>query len=122
MFVEFMYHLLSLDLNWIIQFILLNLHWLFAFAAVMYFFTDGKKVISGIIVVVFVLWAMMDGARLMGWVFITGMFLLIFYVVKFFILKVAEETPQLQKKLIWINELSGYVTWISFNLWYMGVI
>lgn len=122
MFVEFMYHLLSFDLVWIIQFVLLNLHWLFAFAAVSYFFSDGKKILSGVIVIVFALWAMESGAKIMGWVFITGTFLLLFYVVKFFILKFAEETPAMQNKLIWINELSGYGTWILFNLWYLGVI
>lgn len=122
MFLEFLSHVLQLDFAWILKFVLLNLHWLFAFVLAIYFFGEGKKVVSGVIALIFALWAMNDGANIMGWVFITGGFLLLFYVVKFFILKIAEETPQLQSKLIWINEISGYSTWILFNLWYLGVI
>lgn len=120
MFVEVIQALIQFDLVCFLSLILNNLHWIFAFGAIVFIFSGGKKLFSGIIIITFSLWAMADGANMMGWVFVTGHFLLLLYITKFFILKFAEETPALQKRLIWVNEVSGYGTWILFNFWYLG--
>lgn len=104
MFVEFLSHVVSLDLVWVMQFILGNLHWLFAFFAISLIFFNGKKIKRRFIILVLVPWIWFDLTHAMGLVFLTGIFLVMYYVGEIALMKFAEDSPQLENKLVWVEE------------------
>jgi len=122
MFLEFLSHVLSLDIAWIINFIFSNFFWIFIFASLIYFFVGKKKFLLGFFVLIFNLWVLSDFAVIAGWVFLVGGFLALHYIGKLAIITVADESPGLKKYLIPINEFQGYATFILFNIFVVGVL
>lgn len=114
MFVEFMAHAFALDLDWIISLIMSNLHYLFAFAAVVYFFLEGKKVILGVIIISLLLWAVMDLGTVAGFVVFVGGFLIINYLTKLALLTFVEDTT-FKKWLIPVSTAQAYIVLLAYN-------
>ena len=52
MLVEFLVHLFTLDIVWIVNLVLTNLHFLFVFFAISYFFFDGKNHILAMLLLI----------------------------------------------------------------------
>ena len=70
MFIEFMSHVLSLDLPWIAGFILGNLHWVFALFAYVIIAGQAKKPVWSFLLLMGGLYAALDIAGLAGWIFV----------------------------------------------------
>lgn len=66
--VEFAYHLFSLDVAWIFDFVLGQLFWVFVFAAVVVLTFEPKKQFWGFIFFIFFMWALVDVNAYMGWI------------------------------------------------------
>lgn len=119
MFFEFVDKLLSLDLVWLASLVFNNLHYLFAFGALMFFFFD-RRVRSAIVAFVlfcFLAWAYMDLEATSGWLFFVGGFLMLNYIVKLAVLTFAQADPKLSKHLLIVNFFSFYVLWSIYNLY-----
>jgi hypothetical protein len=116
MLFEFFNHLISLDLAWLASLIASNLHWLFAVTVLIFFFFNGKKVILGVIVFFLLGWAWGDFETLGGIALFVGGFLGIYYITKVVVLIFAENTPELQSKLIWISEFQSIGAIIIYNV------
>lgn len=119
MAIEFFYHLLSLDFVWILQLILFNLHYSFAFLAlaVILFGKNSFKMIFSVALLIFFEYvAYVEFGAVIGWAFLTGSFLLLFYVSRFLLLVFAEETPSLKNKLVPLMLVQFLVLFILYNL------
>jgi hypothetical protein len=60
MFLEFLNHVLSLDLEWVIGLVLNNLHWVFLLATYVFITHDGKKWLWKFILLVGSVWVILD--------------------------------------------------------------
>ena len=115
-FLEFISHVLNLDLAWLLNLVLANLHYLFMFALLMYVFLDGKRLVYGFVLVILYVFAFTDFLGILGMVFFSANLLMLYYIGKLSVLKAAEETPALKKNLIVINEAQGWITFLLFNI------
>ena len=115
MIVEFTYHLLQLDLAWIIEFILNNLGWGFAFIALAFIFYEGKKVASRFGILMLVPWFTMDMTNVSGIVAYVAAFLSLYYIGEISLMKFAEDDPKFKDKLIWVEEGWFFAVLIFFN-------
>lgn len=70
----------SLDFGFIFQYILGNLHWLFVFAAVAFFFYEKKNWFYSIVYLVLFVWAFGAALQFTGWQFPPELLLLDFSV------------------------------------------
>lgn len=120
MLIEAIYHLVNLEFDWFIQLVLLNLHLLFVFVGIIFFFANGKKVFSGTVALVLMLWVLNDVGSIFRWATFVGGFLSIHYIIKIGVLAFAEDDPRMSKKLIWVNEISSYIVWIAYNFFVVG--
>ncbi|MDO8427702.1 MAG: hypothetical protein Q7S92_00645 [Candidatus Diapherotrites archaeon] len=116
--VEFLIHLIGLDIGWLFYLLLNNLPWLFAYAGIMHIFLGGKikNTIYGTIVISIYMWTISDFVGVLGLIVFVGNLLILFYMGKFTVLTVAESSPNLKKNLLIINETQGWLTIIFFNL------
>lgn len=120
MLIEFLYHLVTLDFAWLMQLVLGNLHFLFIFVAIIFLFTNGKKVLVGAIALVLMLWILNDVGNIFKWATFVGGFLSIHYMIKIAVLAFAEDDEKMGSKLIWVNEISSYIVWIGYNFFVTG--
>lgn len=120
MFLNFIQHLLSLDIGWFAALIMNNLLWLFIFYAVMHIFLGGKNVLYGFVVFCLALWAWQDFQNASGVIIFGASFLSIWYITKLALLAIVETVPALSKKLIYINELHGLLLVFLFSLFVGG--
>ncbi len=116
MFFEFLSHLVALDIPWLISLVMNNLFWVFAFIALMYFFTEGKKTLLGFLVITFVMWIWVDWETVSGMALFVGSFLALYYISKIALLAIAENSPSLQKKLFWVSEVQAITAIVLFYL------
>ena len=118
MFFEFLNAVISLDLNWLAGLLFNNFHYLFAFAAILFFFFEGrsKSIIVGFFVFCFLGWALTDFEMTSGWVYFAGGFLFVNYLLKIAVLTFSESVPELSKHLLVINFLAAYGLLIAYNL------
>ncbi|MBI5553679.1 MAG: hypothetical protein HY917_02955 [Candidatus Diapherotrites archaeon] len=115
MFSEALLHLLNLDLTWWVELVLNNLLWVFGlYVAGSFFFKE--KPFKGFLAIVFNLFVFLDFLNAGHFVFLVGGMLGIFYIVKFTILKFAEDSPSLRHNLVAINEVSGWLVLVMYNL------
>ena len=122
MFLEFAYNMLNLNFVWIFDVIMNNLHYLFGFALLMYYFTDGKNAFRGFVILVFEIWAVLGWIDVFGWVGLVGGFLAINYIVKVALLTFIMDDPKLAPKLFWVNEIAAFTVWALYNFYAMGYI
>ena len=118
MFFEMAQHLLSLAIGWFADLLMGNLFWVFAFIAIMYFFTEGRKVplAAAILVVdIFALTAMTD---MSGMIFLSGGFLGIYYITKIIFLKLVEDSKSFRRWMIPASAIHGLVLIVIYN-WFM---
>jgi hypothetical protein len=118
MFVEFLSHLLTLDLQWMLSIFLQNLHYFFALSALGFFFYSKKGLLFLPIGILIALWGWVyiDFETLTGWVIFGGVILMLVYISKFAMLVFAEDVPQLRRWLVLISSISFYLVFIGYNL------
>ena len=116
MFLEALTHVLTLDLFWFIDLIMNNLFWVFAFIAVMYFFTDGKRTILGVILIIFDMWLFVDLEIVASAVIFSGGFLTVYYISKLAFLTIVENSKKFKKHIIVASTLQGWVMIFIYNI------
>jgi len=84
---------MSFDIAWIVDFIIANLHWLFAFSMFVIIAHNGKRPVWHLLVLVGLLWAIVDLEHLLGLVFVS----IIIFVPTDWILRTYLEGTSLQK-------------------------
>ena len=120
MFVEFLYHLLLLDIAWILGFFLDNLVWAFALAAISYTLFGGKQFFYGLAVLTLVLWIDASFETLTGWTIFAGGFMTIYFLSSFFLMTFAYWQFKTTKAIIYAESLWFYVSLIGYNLFLVG--
>lgn len=113
---EFFARLFSLNLQWIVDFILNNILWVFAFAACGYFFYPNKKLFYGFLFITFMNWSILDFTKAVGWVVLDPGYFSITIMAMFAVLFFAEADENLRKNLVFINSLRFIIVLIVFNL------
>lgn len=118
MFFEFLNAAISLDVNWLAGLLFNNFHYLFAFAAICFFFwgPSTKKVAISVFLFCLVAWTWVDFELMSGWILFGGAFLSIYYITKFAILTFAEEVPALRNNMVVISEAQAIGLIIIYNL------
>lgn len=118
MFFEFLNAVISLDVNWLAWLFFANLHYLFLFVAVGFFFFGPKmrKAAISALLLAFSAWALVDFQNISGWAILVGGFLAIFYITKIAVLTFAEDVPYLKKHLVLVSELHFVSILIFYNL------
>lgn len=119
MYLDFFYHLLNLDIAWIISMVLANLNYSFAFLCFGVLFLNKKsfsKIIIATVVIAIELWAYSEFSVAVGWTFLAGSFLFIFYATRFLLLVFAEETTSMKNKMVPLMLAQYLIVYIAFNL------
>ncbi len=116
MILEFLSHVVMLDIPWLLGFILGNLLWVFMFAAIVYYFWEGEHFLEAFILLPITMFSYAALERTIGLVMFVGGFLMIYYVSKLVILKFAEETPALRKYIVPISTLQALAAWVLYNI------
>ncbi len=118
MFFEFLQAVVTLDLNWLVSTVFNNLHWLFAFATVCFFFFGYgvRKLAITVSLLTLLLWAWVDFELLGGWGIFIAEFLILYYISKIALLAFVEEVPSLRKHIVAISALQGILLIVFFNL------
>ena len=119
MLLQVISNLLSLNVSWFVELALGNLFYLFAFAAVMHIFMNGKGVLKGFVVLCLMIWFWMDFAAVSGATLFVGGFLAFYYISKMALLIFAESTPKLKQKLIIVSELQFIGAFVLYNLYFV---
>ena len=122
MLFEFINAVLTLDFEWLAGLVFSNFHWLFAFAAMMFFFFEGKTklVIGNFFFFCILAWAFVDFETTSGWLFFVGGFLALNYLVKIASLTFAQADPKLSKHLLIVNFVAFYILWTIYNIFLVG--
>ena len=115
-FLEFASHLLAFDLGWIAWFILTNLHWVFAFIMVGYFFSEKKKTMVFFFLIIGVVWAINDLMQIIGWTVYVGAFFGILYISRIALAAFIEDVPYLKTKIMVVLTLHFFLVIIVYNL------
>jgi hypothetical protein len=115
MFYESLAHLAQLDAGWFLSLFLNNLFWVFAFIALMHFFTDGKKAILGAVLIIFDLMIFVDFEFVAGAVIFSGVFMAIYYISKLAFLTFIENS-RFRKHMIIAGLLQGWVVLFLYNI------
>ena len=115
MLVEFLVHLFTLDIVWIVNLVLTNLHFLFVFFAISYFFFDGKNHILAMLLLILDVWLVADMEKVTGLVVFAGGFLTFLYITKLAIVVFAEDSKTLQKYIIPLSTAQAYGSFIIYN-------
>ncbi|MFH1255663.1 MAG: hypothetical protein V1494_00045 [Candidatus Diapherotrites archaeon] len=109
MFFEFMQHLLALDFGWIISLAGNNLFLVFILFTLIYIFFEGKKVLFGFLLLVFLLWITLDFENSTGMFWAIGEFMALLYISRLAISIWVENTPSLKNSLIAINAIFFFI-------------
>lgn len=120
MLVEFLSHLLALDIAWIVALIVDNLFFLFAFSALMYYFMNGKRMFVGFLVITLLMWVWLDMEHAASMVLFAGGFLSLYYLTKVAVIAAAENSKALKNKLIIVGEIQAVALIIIYNLFMVG--
>ena len=124
MFVDFLAAVVGIDFSWFAELFSNNILvsvMVFITMAIFFKFQILKAVFATALIFVQI-WVIDDAVGLLGGFFISGAFMLIYYVSKLAVLTAAEEDPKLQPHLIAINEAAWMVPLLLFNLWKLGFI
>lgn len=109
--------MVSFDFAWLSAVLFSNIHYLFAFAVLSFFFfgTSVKKIAVSAFLLVIVCWAWVDFELFSGWVLFVGGFLSIYYITKIVVLTFADQMPQLKNHLVLVGELQFLTLLIIYN-------
>ncbi len=99
MFVDFIAHILTLDLGWLLGYALGNLLWAFIFAGLAFYLWEGKKPVHTFFIVFTLLALEQDLMTATGWIYLTGGFLTLEFVSEIVISLIAVNTPKFEKHL-----------------------
>jgi len=115
-FIEFIARLLTFDIAWFVDFVFANLFWLFAFAVLIHILFSGKHMLLGIALIALDIWLWDVWGSISGLSFFGATTLVIYYVSKIAVLKLAETIPQLRDKFVIISSLQGIGALLIANL------
>jgi hypothetical protein len=118
MFFEFLNAVINLDIAWLAGLLFNNIHYLFAFVAILFFFFEGKtkSIAIGFFVFCLVAWAFQDFESTSGWIYFAGGFLFLNYLLKIASLTFAESVPGLSKHMLVVNFISAYALLVAYNI------
>lgn len=122
-FVDILLHAVALDIGWFIDVIFGNLLWVFLFIALAFYFVGGdfKKVLFSTLVITLIIFAWTDFGAILGFPIFVGSFLLLNYIVKLGSLAYATSHPKLKSKLIYVNNILAYLTFLVYLLFFAAV-
>lgn len=111
------------SLNWgfIFQFVLENLHWLFVFAAVAFFFYEKKNWFWSIVYLVFFVWAFGAALQFTGWQFPPVLIALDFVVATAYF-AVEPSSPWFSKHFGRLSVFRFLIPMILLNLFFWVVV
>lgn len=117
MFLETLNHAITLDLPWFAQLVLLNLGWVFIFAAAGYFFYGKKPLIGGLFMVLY-FYASMDVVSALGWNWASGLIALpvLLFLGNFLIETFIAKSDWYPTNAGWINSSLFYGAIIFINV------
>jgi hypothetical protein len=115
-FIEFMARLFTFDIGWLLEFVFSNLFWLFAFALLVHILFNGKHMLLGIVLIAFDIWLWDVWGSISGLSFFGATTLVIYYISKIAVLKLAETIPQLRDKFVVISTLQGLGALVIANI------
>ncbi|MFH1239615.1 MAG: hypothetical protein V1672_00165 [Candidatus Diapherotrites archaeon] len=118
MLIEALTHLVALDLDWFISLVMGNLHFVFALFAVIYMFFEGKNLIKGFFLIVFILWTLSEFEKVTNIAVFVGGFLTIYYLTKIALLAITEDSTFLNKYFVPISTIQAYVVLLFYN-WFL---
>ncbi len=116
MFLNFLTHLLNFDIPWLVALVMNNLPFLFMFAAIVYFFFEGKKLVLGVILLSLVVWVWQDFTNASGTVLFVASFLMLHYITRLAVVAFAESVPSLKGRLVLVLQLQVIALFVFFNL------
>jgi len=119
MLMNFLSHLVALDIAWFVTLFEANWFFLFAFLLFAHIFAP-KRWIAFFCIFTFILWGWMDMITLTGWVIFVAGFMLLNYVMKIVLVGFVENSPLPQNYVIVINEISATILWVWFGIFLMG--
>ena len=115
MMAQFLQHLLSLGIAWLLNLVLANLFWVFAFFATAYLVLEGKRTLYGFVALCGLIFVAIDFEAGSGLVIFGAGFLAFNYVTKIALLAFVENIPRFSKRLPLFEELHFLATLIIFN-------
>lgn len=109
MFFEFLNAVLNLDLNWLAMVFFSNLHYLFLFAMICFYYwgPSVKKAVVAMGLLILVCWTWVDFEMMSGWLLFVGGFLSIYYITKLMVVAFAEDMPSLRITWFWLMRYSS---------------
>lgn len=116
MLIEILYHFLTLDLAWIIDFLLANALWVFVFAAAAFFYFEKKNWVWTTVFVSFMSLVYVEFANVVGWTVLSKEFWGLNMVVTMAVLMFAETDSWGKKNLILVNTLRFIFVFAFYNL------
>ncbi len=116
MFWEPFVALVSLDLAWIVNFLLANIFWVFAFYAIAYYFFGPKYAALNALLVAAYCWVSNDFAGLAGWTVLAAGFLSISYLSRLALVTFVEKTEAIRKYTPISFIAAFFITMIIYNL------
>lgn len=118
MFFEFLQAVATLDLNWLAWLLFSNLHYLFLFGVLCFFFwgPSVRKAAIATIILSITAWIWYDFQTFSGWAWALPVFLGIYYITKVGVVAFAEDMPQLKKHLVLVQEIHFVGLFVVFNL------
>lgn len=116
MLLNFLTHLLSFDVAWIVSFVLSNLHYLFAMVALMYYIVGEKRFLTAFIFFTIGAWIIVDFETITGWVYYVAGFLALLYVSRMAVSIYAEASPKWSERLLLVLVIQFVLLFIFFNL------
>lgn len=113
MLMNFLSHLLALDIAWFAELFAANWFFLFAFLALTFYFSP-KRWFAFFIVFVLLVWGWMDVSTITGWSFIVAGFLLLSYLKTLTVVSVTDNAKLPLNHIALVSEL----TYITLFVWY----
>ena len=122
-FVDILFHAVALDIGWFIDMIFGNLLWVFLITALTFFFVGGdfKKVLYSTLVITLILFGWTDFGAILGFPIFVGSYLLLNYLAKLGSLSYASSHPKLKGKLIWVNNIMAYLSFLFYLIFFAAV-
>ncbi len=116
MFLEIFVNVLSLNWFYVVNLVLANLHWLFAFMAASFFTRDGKNVLAGFVTIILYLAASGEFVETVGWSVYIASFLFLHFVVRVSLIIFAADMPKIKDNLLAVLIIQFIITVTIFNL------
>lgn len=119
MLVNFLTHLLALDIGWFIGLIAGNLFLLFGFLMLAHIFSP-KRWIAFFFVFTFVVWGWTDIATITGWSILLAGFLLLSYFKTLAAVALVENSPLPPNYVIIVSEIAFVILFVWYGIFVIG--